>query len=184
MKGNQTLVKSVLAILASGALLVVAAAMPNAVQALAPLVKQKRGNVNELALKRMLDRLRERKQVKFVVRGGRTVLEITESGKKRFREFQLDDLKLPVPSKWDGKWTIVLFDIPENKKTARNALRRTLERIGFFPYHKSVLVHPSDAGDEIDYIVELFHLQPFVSHFRTPSLGKQEVYARKHFELY
>jgi len=64
--------------------------------------------------------------------------------------------------KWDGKWRIVVFDIPEKKKGVRNALRRKLKELGFYELQKSVFVFPYECGNEIEFIVEFFELRPYV----------------------
>ena len=77
----------------------------------------------------------------------------------------------------------MLFDIPETKKTARDALRHKLRQLGCFQFHKSVFVHPAPCEDEIDFLAELFNIQEYVTVFRTPSLGKQEYRAYRFFGL-
>jgi DNA-binding transcriptional regulator PaaX len=41
--------------------------------------------------------------------------------------------------KWDEKWRIVAFDIPEKFKTGRDALRRKLKEVGFHELQKKYL---------------------------------------------
>ncbi len=41
---------------------------------------------------------------------------------------------------WDNKWRLVMFDIPENKKTERNWLRRQLFRLDYRPLQKSIFI--------------------------------------------
>jgi len=38
------------------------------------------------------------------------------SGKKRILRYDLDNMKIKKPLKWDGYWRIVVFDIPEDEK--------------------------------------------------------------------
>ena len=44
--------------------------------------------------------------------------------------------------KWDGRWRIIFFDIPEKKKEKRNYLRSVIKVIGFKEFQKSVWVYP------------------------------------------
>jgi len=53
---------------------------------------------------------------------------------------------------WDGKWRILIFDIPENKRVFRDNLRKILKEIGFYRLQKSVWIYPYDA---IEYIYTL-----------------------------
>jgi phenylacetic acid degradation operon negative regulatory protein len=44
--------------------------------------------------------------------------------------------------RWDGRWRLVLFDLPEAKASARVKLRRFLQRNGFGYLQKSVWITP------------------------------------------
>lgn len=83
-------------------------------------------------------------------------------GKKRILKYDLDNMKIKRPSRWDGYWRIVVFDIPEDEKKARSALRIKLKDLGFYPMQKSVFVHPYDCKNEIDFVVEIFEIKPYV----------------------
>lgn len=87
---------------------------------------------------------------------------LTEMGKERAMEFNVDELEIKIPSVWDGKWRIVFFDIPEKKRGARDALRDKLKTLGFYELQKSVLIFPYECRNEIDFLVEFFEIRPFV----------------------
>ena len=177
--------RAVLLTLAGAGVIALAVAAPNMIKLLKPLIeKQKKGRINQESLRRAVEKLRERRLITISAIGGRTILEITEDGKKRLREFDFDCLELETPKKWNGKWTVVLFDIPEHKKVARDALRRKLKELGCYQYNRSVFVHPASCGDEIDFVTEFFDISRYVSHFETPALGAQEYKARKYFCLF
>lgn len=40
--------------------------------------------------------------------------------------------------KWDGRWRLVIFDIPEKRRAARDLLRSKLKQWGFIHWQKSV----------------------------------------------
>ena len=47
-----------------------------------------------------------------------------------------------IKQKWDGKWRIVLFDVPESKRPVRDYLRGVLKRHGFCEFQRSMWVWP------------------------------------------
>ncbi len=47
--------------------------------------------------------------------------------RKYLKTFDIDDMVLNRPEHWDGKWRLVIFDVPEEHKKARDALRRKLK---------------------------------------------------------
>ncbi len=46
------------------------------------------------------------------------------------------------PARWDGKWRIIFFDIPEKKRRLRDELRSMIRTIGFKEFQKSIWVYP------------------------------------------
>jgi len=66
--------------------------------------------------------------------------------------------------KWDGQWRMVIFDIPEDLRKARDALRSKLKELGFCELQKSVFVFPYECKDEIDFIVEFFGVREYVRY--------------------
>ena len=51
--------------------------------------------------------------------------------------------------KWDGKWYILIFDIPENHRAFRDNVRLILREIGFYRLQKSAWVYPYDVAEAI-----------------------------------
>ena len=43
---------------------------------------------------------------------------------------------------WDGKWRIVFFDIPEERRRYRDYLRKTLKLLGFKELQRSIWIYP------------------------------------------
>jgi len=83
---------------------------------------------------------------------------------------------------WDGRWRIVVFDIPEKMRRSRDVLRDKLERLGFYELQKSVFVFPYQCEDEINFIIEYFNLRQYV---RTGILEKidNDLHLKKIFKL-
>ncbi|MDI6591840.1 MAG: hypothetical protein QME61_02825, partial [Patescibacteria group bacterium] len=61
--------------------------------------------------------------------------------------------------KWDGKWRMIIFDIPEMSRRDRDFLRRELKWIGFVELQKSVWVFPYDMEKEIMALLKLWKLE-------------------------
>lgn len=47
-----------------------------------------------------------------------------------------------TPQPWDGKWRIVFFDVPEQKRPLRDYLRGVLKRFGFYEFQRSMWIYP------------------------------------------
>ena len=77
------------------------------------------------------------------------LLRLTEQGEKHLRYWRLRDFGLPQPKRWDKRWRVLIFDIPENRKGLRDQIRRTLLMIGFVRLQNSVWAYPYDCEDLI-----------------------------------
>ncbi len=89
---------------------------------------------------------------------------LTEKGRLRAMQFSIDDLKIKPPARWDKKWRIVMFDVPEKNRQARDALRGKLRELGFYELQKSVFVFPYECRDEIDFVIEIFDVRRHVRY--------------------
>jgi len=85
-------------------------------------------------------------------------ISLTERGKKKAGWLQIDALKISRPKKWDAKWRLVMFDISQIKKFAREAFRGKLKELSFKPLQKSIWIHPFDCKAEIDLLRTFFGL--------------------------
>lgn len=113
---------------------------------------------------------------------GSLTMILTDKGRQSAITFNIDNMKIKKPKKWDKKWRMVLFDIPEKHKKARDALRETLRKLGFYEYQKSVLIHPYECRKEIDFVVEYFDIRPYVRIITANELDN-EIHIRKIFGL-
>ena len=107
--------------------------------------------------------LKKRKIINVRKSGGKTIVELTEKGKKKKLQYDLDNLIIPKREKWDERWRFLMFDIPESKKSAREALREKLKELGFFQFQKSVWIYPYPCAEEIDFISEVFAVAPYIN---------------------
>lgn len=105
--------------------------------------------------------------------------EIEENGEKRFRSTLKGKAKiwrfLNVDQKWDNKWRIVIFDIPETKKEMRNFFRKKLYELGYRKLQESVWINPNNIADEIEYLIELCEAKPYVHYLLVEELDNKEV---------
>ncbi len=93
---------------------------------------------------------------------GTTEMRLTDKGRERVLFMRYESMQFPKADSWDGKWRVVLFDIPEDKKRTRDVLRQKLTSLGFRELQKSVLVYPYPCRDELDFLIEHFGLRRYV----------------------
>lgn len=111
-----------------------------------------------------------------------TTMVINDAGKKKALTYEIDEIKINKPKHWDGLWRIVVFDIPEKNKRAREALRQKLRELEFYQLQKSIFVLPYECKNEVDFIIEVFQIRPHVRYIVAKSLDN-ELHLKKIFDL-
>lgn len=119
----------------------------------------------------------------WVKKNGTAYLRITDAGRQvlLFEQAKIA-LQTKKRKRWDGRWRMVVFDIPERRRRVRNRLCAVMREVGFERLQDSVWVYPYDCEDFLALLkVEL-------------KMGKDVLYAiadmiendghlRKRFEL-
>lgn len=114
--------------------------------------------------------------------GGKARIILSEEGKKRVLEYEIDKIKILQPTKWDGLWRFVIFDLPNKFKRERELWRTKLKNLGFYQLQRSIWVHPYSCRNEIDFISEYFTLRPHIRILEVKSFdGERDLH--KFFNL-
>lgn len=174
------LAKQILKGLVLGGFIVACFALPGFAQM--AVLFQSKGARDNHRIKQAIRGLQKRRLVNVYEKDGKEVVEITELGKKRVLEYDLDDMKLRVPKKWDGFWRIVSFDIPELKKRGRDALSHKVKELGMYPIQKSMFVSPYPCKDEIDFIGEFFNVRKYIIYMNVKEI-EGATYLKKIFKI-
>ena len=86
-------------------------------------------------------------------------LRITPMGKQKLISTILDSKTTVVNTRWDGYWRFVIVDIPEKRKSEREALRYLLRKAGFYCLKNSVWVSPYPYEHLLSDIKKFFELK-------------------------
>jgi len=134
----------------SGAVALVALA-PALVAAVGMVARQTGGKFTYRA-RTAAGRLAQKGMVRFVERNGRKWLEITEQG-RRSAELEMHKAKMRLRKRrWDRRYRLVIFDIPEERKTVRRHLRLLMRECGFLRVQDSVWLYPHDCEELVTLI--------------------------------
>ncbi|MBL7159086.1 CRISPR-associated endonuclease Cas2 [Candidatus Microgenomates bacterium] len=86
-------------------------------------------------------------QIEKIVKNGEPFFRLTNSGRKEIvRDFPILSMQ---QKKWDKKWRLVIFDIPEKKRKARDALREKLLKLGFGKWQRSIYISPHNFSQDL-----------------------------------
>lgn len=140
--------------------------------------------VDRKALTRSIQRLYESKLIKYHELKDRSIkMILSGDGKRAVLHYKLDDLSISKPSRWDAKWRVILFDVPEDQKQLRDTLRMRFKQLGLIELQKSVFVHPYDCRNEIDFIIELFNARRYVRFIEALHIDN-EMHLKNKFKLF
>jgi hypothetical protein len=109
-------------------------------------------------------------------------IKVTKKGEEYFKKILFEDIQLPEPKTWGGKWTFVVFDIPVGYGKAREALRWRLKALGFYQYQKSVWAYPHPCEKEILFVADYFGVGRFVEIFSVDHVSDDKD-LKKHFKI-
>src|SRR3989344_3166328 len=112
----------------------------------------------EWRMKRTLEDLVSKGLLKKVNKGGKQGYELSDKGEHLAELYALGDEVIKKPLRWDGKWRVVMFDIKETMRGAREELRSTLVGLGFERIQRSVLVHPYPCAEVVVLIKKKYGL--------------------------
>ncbi len=123
---------------------------------------KKYNNSNNIFYK-TINNLKRNKTITVTKKNGTTYISLTTLGKTKLKTILCDHLTIKGPIKWDKKWRMVIFDVPESKRHARNIFAAKLKQLGFKMIQKSVFIYPHDCLKALRYIIDIYNLQPYVS---------------------
>lgn len=101
--------------------------------------------------------------IERVVVDGEPRFRLSSKGKKKMiREFPLIYFQ---NRKWDKRWRILVFDIPEKSRNVRDTFRNKLRELGFSRLQDSVWISPHPIEEDVREYVKANDLEDFVFLF-------------------
>lgn len=127
-------------------------------------------------------KLRKQKLICIRQVGSDYIVSLTENGTKVFLRFNYENLEIKQVRIWDRSFRMVIFDIPETKRNARDSLREKMKELGLVKFNDSVWVYPYPCQKEIDFIANYWGIGRYV-HFALVKNVTNRDYLEKYFKL-
>ncbi|MEK7161631.1 MAG: hypothetical protein AAB729_02985 [Patescibacteria group bacterium] len=178
----------VLALVAVAGVVAVATIAPNALRLFKsiPALRKSLRKSNRPAerIARAFYYLKRRNYVRLLLKDGAIVVEVTQAGKKRLLEMNLENLNIPISQQWDGKWWFVLADIPtKDHRNQADSLRRKIRSLGLYPLQRTVWVYPFNPIDQIAFVCGHLQIDRFVTVLRADKIEDcDEKVLKEHFK--
>lgn len=85
-----------------------------------------------------------------------------------------------LKDKWDGKWRILSYEIPEKKRDLRDKLRREVAGWGLGPWHRSFWLTPHPITDNLKDLVSQKEEEKFIQAFESEHVfGNKDILIEK-----
>jgi CRISPR-associated endonuclease Cas2 len=141
------------------------------------------GGYTDYRVKRSLSRLKNRDLIVKIKTPAGPKWQLTPAGKKLFDQKNLLKIKLDKPAVWDGRWRLVIFDIPQQVgRHSRDIFRRKLNDLGFKMLQRSVFISPWPGAEAVSELARLLELENYVRIFEVKFLSADQEF-KKHFGL-
>lgn len=171
--------KAVVGVLAAAGIVAVALVAPNAVGALGKIgFLPQRKHQAKLALRRMI----AAGYVRLEYKNGLAYVRLTSRGERLAAEMRLGSVVPKKTRSWDGKWRLVIFDIPERRRAVRARVRETLRMFEFYRLQDSVWIFPYDCEDLILLLKADLRVGKDILYIVADAL-ENDKYLRAHFKL-
>ena len=143
---------------------------------------EKLQDISDRQLRSITSYIVAKKYITVTKQGNAAEIALTESGKKTVARQALLALKPRKQTVWDRKWRIVIFDIPNPLKTARDAFAATLKRLGFIHVQKSVFISPYPCEEELEVVADYFGVADCIEIIIAERIWHEQKY-KSHFGL-
>ncbi len=172
MAKKSEIAKAILSLIGVLGVLTVAIVAPGVVNVI--IKELKHNKYSKSQVKRSFEKLQKSKLISITKEGDKTVVHLTKLGKEKFLKFKLEDMRIKPQTRWDKKWRLVIFDIPEDFHVNRSVFTRKLREIGFRPLQKSIWVTPYPCEDEVDFLKEIYLIGKYMRIITAESIDIQD----------
>ncbi|MEI8096941.1 MAG: hypothetical protein WCG73_02450 [Candidatus Moraniibacteriota bacterium] len=175
----------ILGSIATAGFLSVALVAPNIFQAVNALKKQHKGlyrRYQSLAYARLaVKRLVEQKRIIVFQKDGVMMMRLTDKGRQELLKYQLKEKSLEKWH-WDKKWRMLIFDIAEEKRNARDRMRIDMQSFGFVRLQDSVWVYPYECEQVVTLLKAQYKIGKEMLYIVAGEIEDDE-WLRKKFDL-
>ncbi|GIW62015.1 MAG: hypothetical protein KatS3mg089_0867 [Patescibacteria group bacterium] len=175
-------IKTVLTFLGMGILIPAAFFAPRAAFLMAKSLEKNNNEweqwkkFNHGYLRQTLKRLEKQKLIQRKYVNGKQTIIITKDGRKRILTYALEELIIKKPHRWDGKWRVVMYDIPQQQKRLQELLSHILKNLGFLSIQESVYLIPYPCYDEIEFLREYYGVGRYLKYLLVEKIEDDAAY--------
>lgn len=122
------------------------------------------------------------KQRGIVKSDGKGIFTLTPMGRNWARQSVSRYFPL-YQRKWDRKWRVIIFDIPQELHNVRTKFRKKLQSFGFYMLQKSVFVFPYNCEGDLGDIAQELKISDYIDIIVAENIGFKEKELREYYNL-
>ena len=128
-----------------------------------PIFKRYRQELSMERFSKMIYYLKKKNYIKAKNLESKNAVIITKKGisKALKASFKFEDKR----KRKDGKWIMIIFDIPQSHRKARDLLRVILVNLGYKMFQQSVWISPYDIAEKTEKLLQSYSLDGYVKIF-------------------
>lgn len=128
---------------------------------------------NEQGIRVAVSRMMKQGWMQSEKKGNKSYYFLTSRGVSRVEEAARRIFKL-TPHEWDGKWRILMYTIPEEKRQIRDELRKELLWSGFGSFTNGCWVTPNNLEKEVELLISKYNIEDYVDFFVSEYKGPKK----------
>ncbi|MDQ0880213.1 phenylacetic acid degradation operon negative regulatory protein [Peribacillus sp. V2I11] len=128
---------------------------------------------NEQGVRVAVSRMVKQGWIQSEKQGNKSYYFLTDRGVQRMDEAANRIYKMK-PNEWDGKWRILMYTIPEDKRQLRDDFRKELLWSGFGSFSSGCWISPNDLEKQINRLIEKYDINEYVDFFISEYKGPKE----------
>jgi len=127
---------------------------------------------NEQSVRVAVSRMMKQGWLNSEKKGNKSYYFLTPRGELRMEEAAVRIFKL-MPHEWDGKWRMLMYTIPEEKRQIRDELRKELLWSGFGSFSNGCWITPNNLEKEVRLLIDKYDIQAYADLFLSEYKGPQ-----------
>ena len=120
-------------------------------------------NKGKEAFSKFIYRLKSNNYIKVENLKGKQAIILTKEGLNKALKASFSIEKRQ--KRKDGKWTMLIFDVPEKYRKSRDLLRSILHNLGYKIFQQSVWITPYDVSEKTERLLQFYSLDIYVKIF-------------------
>ncbi|MFP3511341.1 phenylacetic acid degradation operon negative regulatory protein PaaX [Peribacillus sp. SIMBA_075] len=128
---------------------------------------------NEQGVRVAVSRMVKQGWIQSEKQGNKSYYFLTDRGVQRMDEAANRIYKMK-PNDWDGKWRVLMYTIPEDKRQLRDDFRKELIWSGFGSFSSGCWISPNDLEKQTHRLIEKYDIIEYVDFFISEYKGPKE----------